>query len=56
MAISEPSVTSPSVEEDGFDDLSEEIEIMSAVAGEESEDDGFATDEEYEILSVGDEE
>ncbi|KAK3678941.1 hypothetical protein LTR78_001394 [Recurvomyces mirabilis] len=56
VAISEPSVTSPSVEEDGFDDLSEEIEIMSAIAGDESEDDGFATDEEYEILSVGDEE
>ncbi|KAK5112723.1 hypothetical protein LTR62_003821 [Meristemomyces frigidus] len=55
-AVTEPSVASPSVKETmEFDD--EDIEVLSATAGEESEeDDGFATDEEYEILSVGEEE
>ncbi|KAK5674619.1 hypothetical protein LTS10_012620 [Elasticomyces elasticus] len=53
VAISEPSVSSP---EDEFDDLSDDIEVLSATAGDFSEDDGFLTDEEYDILDASDNE
>jgi len=38
-----------------FDDISE-LEVLSADGGEESEDDGFMTDEEYDILDASDQE
>ncbi|TKA78763.1 hypothetical protein B0A55_04118 [Friedmanniomyces simplex] len=57
VAISEPSVSSPTVEEMEFDDLSDDIEVLSATAGDVSEDDdGFLTDEEYDILDASDNE
>ena len=49
-----PEVTSPIDEDDDFDDL-EDIEVLSA-GGDESEDDGFLTDEEYDILDASDQE
>lgn len=52
--ISEPSVSSPTVEE-GFEDLTDDLEVLSA-DGEQSEDDGFLTDEEYDILDASDSE
>lgn len=54
VPISEPSVTSP-LEEDDFEDLADEIEVLSA-SGDVSEDDGFMTDEEYDILDASDHE
>lgn len=57
-AAAPPSVQSPTVERDEFDDDDfEEIEVLSA-DGEESdaEDDGFLTDEEYDILDASDHE
>ncbi|KAK3068651.1 hypothetical protein LTR53_013618 [Teratosphaeriaceae sp. CCFEE 6253] len=54
-AIAEPSVPSPMMEED-YEDLSNEIEVLSATAGDLSEDDGFLTDEEYDILDASDNE
>ena len=53
-SVSEPSVTSPTVEE-GFEDLTDDLEVLSA-DGDESEDDGFLTDEEYDILDASDNE
>ena len=50
---SEPSVSSPTVEE-GFEDLTDDLEVLSA-DGDES-DDGFLTDEEYDILDASDHE
>jgi len=57
-----PSVTSPTpapampspASEDDFDEL-DDIEVLSA-NGEDSEDDGFDTDEEYDILDASDNE
>ncbi|KAK4990715.1 hypothetical protein LTR66_006736 [Elasticomyces elasticus] len=46
--------TSAPVAEDDFDDLTE-LEVLSAHS-DNSEDDGFLTDEEYEILDASDEE
>jgi len=51
--VSEPSVSSPTVEE-GFEDLTDDLEILSADG--DSEDDGFLTDEEYDILDASDNE
>ncbi|KAK6435595.1 hypothetical protein LTR95_008211, partial [Oleoguttula sp. CCFEE 5521] len=45
-------VTTPA--EEGFDDLTDDIEVLSA-SGMES-DDGFLTDEEYDILDASDHE
>ncbi|GAB7341361.1 hypothetical protein MBLNU457_7621t1 [Dothideomycetes sp. NU457] len=45
------STTTP----EGFEDLASEIEVLSA-DGEMSEDDGFLTDEEYDILDASDQE
>ncbi|KAK0247400.1 hypothetical protein B0A54_10772 [Friedmanniomyces endolithicus] len=56
VAIPESSVSSPTVEEMEFDDLSDDIEVLSATAGDASEDDGFLTDEEYDILDASDNE
>ena len=53
VSISEPRVSSPS---DHFDDLTDDIEVLSATAGDVSEDDGFLTDEEYDILDASDHE
>lgn len=50
--ISEPSVTSPG--EDGYD-FTDELEVLSA-ADSDSSDDGFLTDEEYDILDASDRE
>lgn len=49
-----PEVSSPMSEED-FEDLDDDLEVLSA-DGEESEDDGFLTDEEYDILDASDQE
>jgi next-to-BRCA1 protein 1 len=50
-----PEVTSPFDElDDDFDEL-DDIEVLSA-NGDESEDDGFLTDEEYDILDASDQE
>jgi next-to-BRCA1 protein 1 len=50
-----PEVTSPIDElDDDFDEL-DDIEVLSA-NGDESEDDGFLTDEEYDILDASDQE
>ena len=50
-----PEVSSPTEElDDDFDDF-EDIEVLSA-NGDESEDDGFLTDEEYDILDASDHE
>ncbi|TKA36344.1 hypothetical protein B0A54_13278 [Friedmanniomyces endolithicus] len=56
VAISELNVSSPTAEEMDFDDLSDDIEVLSATAGDASEDDGFLTDEEYDILDASDNE
>lgn len=40
---------------EGFEDLASEIEVLSA-DGEMSDDDGFLTDEEYDILDASDQE
>ena len=49
-------VTSPTIEEDDeFEDLDDDLEVLSA-DGEDSEDDGFLTDEEYDILDASDQE
>ncbi|KXT03022.1 hypothetical protein AC578_685 [Pseudocercospora eumusae] len=48
------SVASPSVEHDDFVDLDDELEVLSAA--DDSEDDGFLTDEEYDILDASDHE
>lgn len=52
-----PDVASPSIEED-FEDLDGEIEVLSADGDdvEEDSDDGFLTDEEYDILDASDQE
>ena len=39
---------------DVFEDISSEIEVLSA--SEHDDDDGFLTDEEYDILDASDEE
>lgn len=53
--IPEPAASSPI--EAAFDDLDDDIEVLSATAGDESEgDDGFLTDEEYDILDASDQE
>lgn len=48
------SVASPGVEED-FIDLEDDLEVLSANEND-SEDDGFLTDEEYDILDASDHE
>ncbi|KAF7197887.1 hypothetical protein HII31_00976 [Pseudocercospora fuligena] len=48
------TVASPSVEHDDFVDLDDELEVLSAA--DDSEDDGFLTDEEYDILDASDHE
>ena len=56
VASSSSSEATPeSVARDDFEDLSNEIEVLSA-ASEMSEDDGFLTDEEYDILDASDQE
>ncbi|KAK4628323.1 uncharacterized protein CLAFUR5_04242 [Fulvia fulva] len=47
-------ISSPSADDD-FVDLDEELEVLSA-NGNDSEDDGFLTDEEYDILDASDQE
>ncbi|EME46621.1 hypothetical protein DOTSEDRAFT_70590 [Dothistroma septosporum NZE10] len=48
-------ISSPSAADDDFVDLDEELEVLSA-NGDDSEDDGFLTDEEYDILDASDQE
>ncbi|KAF2211718.1 hypothetical protein CERZMDRAFT_98151 [Cercospora zeae-maydis SCOH1-5] len=50
-----PLVTSPSLAGDDFVEIDDELEVLSA-NGEDSEDDGFMTDEEYDILDASDHE
>lgn len=45
---------SPTIEHDDFVDIDDELEVLSAA--EESDDDGFLTDEEYDILDASDHE
>lgn len=54
VAAPVPEIASPMVEKD-LDDLEDDIEVLSA-HGEDSEDDGFLTDEEYDILDASDQE
>ena len=49
-----PDLASPAIEE-AFD-LGDDIEVLSFHDGEESEDEGFLTDEEYDILDASDSE
>ncbi|KAK5114592.1 hypothetical protein LTR85_010169 [Meristemomyces frigidus] len=51
---SEPTVSSPT--EERFEDSEDDFEVMSADGEVESEDDGFLTDEEYDILDASDQE
>ncbi|KAK4540153.1 hypothetical protein LTR36_009739 [Oleoguttula mirabilis] len=52
---SEPTVSSPT--EERFEESEDDFEVMSADGEvEESEDDGFLTDEEYDILDASDQE
>nr|OQO25736.1 hypothetical protein B0A51_10200 [Rachicladosporium sp. CCFEE 5018] len=53
-AVPAPAAHSTTPAEEGFDDLTDEIEVLSA-SGMES-DDGFLTDEEYDILDASDHE
>ncbi|EME82650.1 uncharacterized protein MYCFIDRAFT_114686, partial [Pseudocercospora fijiensis CIRAD86] len=48
------TVASPAIEHDDFVDLDDELEVLSAA--DDSEDDGFLTDEEYDILDASDHE
>lgn len=48
-------MASPSVEED-FEHLDDDIEVLSAKGDESEDDDGFLTDEEYDILDASDHE
>ncbi|CAK3949349.1 ZZ-type zinc finger-containing [Lecanosticta acicola] len=50
-----PAPMSPTEVGDDFVDLDDELEVLSA-NGEESDDDGFLTDEEYDILDASDSE
>ncbi|KAM3425351.1 ZZ-type zinc finger-containing protein P35G2.11c [Cercospora zeina] len=50
-----PVVTSPSFAGDDFVEIDDELEVLSA-NDENSEDDGFLTDEEYDILDASDHE
>lgn len=50
-----PVVHSPSVDEYDFAEIDDELEVLSA-NGVDSEDDGFMTDEEYDILDASDHE
>jgi len=52
--VSEPTVSSPT--RPAFEILDDDIEVLSATAGDESDDDGFLTDEEYDILDASDHE
>lgn len=52
-SISQPPATTPTG--DDFEDVTDEIEVLSA-GSEESDDDGFLTDEEYDILDASDRE
>ena len=54
-ATSPAETEDTSASHDGFEDVADEIEILSA-DGELSEDDGFLTDEEYDILDASDQE
>lgn len=49
------ALASPTTEEP-IDDLDDDIEVLSAHDGEESEDEAFLTDEEYDILDASDHE
>lgn len=49
------SVPQTPASEMGFEDLTDDLEVLSA-DGEDSEDDGFLTDEEYDILDASDQE
>ncbi|KAI4720391.1 hypothetical protein E4T48_03353 [Aureobasidium sp. EXF-10727] len=44
-------------EDEGFEDISDDLEVLSANEGEdETEDDGFLTDDDYDILDASDQE
>ena len=58
--VAEPSVaatqsSASSIAGDEFEDVASEIEVFSA-EGDMSEDDGFLTDEEYDVLDASDQE
>lgn len=57
-SISEKEVVGPSEiassSDEAFEDVTDDLEVLSA--DEESEDDGFLTDEEYDILDASDQE
>lgn len=58
---SEQSAISPvapiiATEEEPFDDLGEDLVVMSADGDNSSDDEGFLTDEEYDILDASDQE
>ncbi|KAH0278360.1 hypothetical protein KCU91_g2534, partial [Aureobasidium melanogenum] len=44
-------------DDEGFEDISDDLEVLSAIENEdESEDDGFLTDDDYDILDASDQE
>ncbi|KAF2718759.1 hypothetical protein K431DRAFT_287360 [Polychaeton citri CBS 116435] len=51
----EPSIASPVMERDDFEDLTDDLEVCS-VHGDDIDSDGFLTDEEYDILDASDRE
>jgi len=53
-AVSQTAASVASTDE--YQDLEEEIEVLSAVSEESAEEDGFVTDEEYDILDASDQE
>jgi len=55
-AVPGPALGSSAHGEDEFVDLDEELEVLSALGDESEEDDGFLTDEEYDILDASDQE
>lgn len=43
-------------EDEAFEDISDDLEVLSANDEEETEDDGFLTDDDYDILDASDQE
>jgi next-to-BRCA1 protein 1 len=43
-------------DEEGFEDISDDLEVLSADDEGETEDDGFLTDDDYDILDASDQE
>lgn len=53
---STPSVETAETSDETFEEVSDDLEVLSADGDEDSEEDGFMTDEEYDILDASDQE